>query len=83
MLNLRSVHLRSNKLHSSLSTSLAFSDPRFASSLVGNIGAPIAFAVPAASARGAFDDDDDDMEETVIHEVSEDPLMTGIVMEMD
>ena len=86
MLNLRAISLSSGNRVSS-NTSIHLSDLKFASSsLVGNLGAPLSVPV-----RKEEDDDEDflDMEtdsmvDTIeIHQISDDPLMTGIVADMD
>ena len=86
MLNLRAISLTSGNLVSS-TASLHMSDLKFAgSSLIGNLGAPLSIPV-----RREDDDDDDFLDMDVdtitdtieIHQVSHDPLMTGIVADMD
>ena len=84
MLNLRAISLSSGNR---VSSNTSISDLKFvSSSLVGNLGAPLSVPV-----RKEEDDDEDflDMEtdsmvDTIeIHQISDDPLMIGIVADMD
>lgn len=86
MLNLRAIGLKSGRLGGTSSSSLGYGDVKFAhcNAIVGNLGAPVSVSSPPLSA-----DDDDFHDDRVLQEqldlqdVSDDPFMEGIVMEME
>lgn len=85
MLNLRAIGIRSGKLGVTSSTTLRYSDIKFATChIVGNLGAPVGI-VSAPISSDSSDDYDSQALQDVLHleEVLDDPLMEGIAMEMD
>ncbi|KIP07078.1 hypothetical protein PHLGIDRAFT_118417 [Phlebiopsis gigantea 11061_1 CR5-6] len=86
MLNLRSIGLKSGRLTSSSSGStLPYGDLKFATCrFVGNLGAPLSVA-PVSVAEDEHDLNNPQVLQEALdrHEVCDDPLMEGIVMEME
>lgn len=86
MLNLRSIGLRSGRLTSSSSGStLPYGDLKFATCrFVGNLGAPLSIA-PVTVAEDEHDLNNPQVLQEALdqHEVCDDPLMEGIIMEVE
>ena len=86
MLNLRSIGLKSGRLTTTMgSTTLPYTDLKFATCRwVGNLGAPLSIA-PVTVAEDEHDLNNQHVLQEALdqHEVCDDPLMEGIVMEMD
>ena len=86
MLNLRSISLANRPLGRNSTSSLSFSGLKFSISMyVGNAGASVAVHTQCSSVEYAEDflELNDDEESFDSHDVSDDPLKTGIVRDVE